>query len=71
MMILIAYVFSKLQTAKDLVRPMFKKRRFRTLSESQHVKGSQTLVKSADSTFIIFFITLKKTDLENISLSNI
>ena len=70
MMILIAYVFSKLQTAKYLVRPIFKKRRFRTLSESQHVIGSQTLVKSTDSTFIIFFITLRKADLENISLSN-
>ena len=42
---LIAYVFPKLRTAKDVVRPMFKKRHFRTLFESQH--GSQILFKYA------------------------
>ena len=46
-MILIAYVFPKLQPVKDLVTPMPKKRHFRAPFDSQRVKGSQTLVKSA------------------------
>ena len=37
--------FRKLQTVKDLVRPLSKKHRFRTPVESEHVKGSQTLGK--------------------------
>ena len=46
-MTVIAYVFPKLQAAKDQwVRPMSKKPRFSTLFNSQHVKASQTLVKS-------------------------
>ena len=45
-MTLIAYVFLKLQTVKDLVRPMSKKRPLRTPFDSQHVKGSQTPAKS-------------------------
>ena len=43
----IATVFPKLETVKDLVRPLSKKYRFRTFLDSQHVKGSQTLVNSA------------------------
>ena len=46
-MTLIAYVFRKLQTAKNVVRQMSKKLRFRILFDSKHVNGSQTLVKSA------------------------
>ena len=46
-MILIANLFFKLQTVKDLVRPLSKKQCFRTPFESQHVKGCQTVVKSA------------------------
>ena len=45
--ILTANLFPKLQTVKDLFRPLSKKRRFRTPFHSQHVKGSQTLMKSA------------------------
>ena len=45
--IVIANVFPKLQTVKDLVRRFSKKRRFRTSFNSQHVKELQTLVKSA------------------------
>ena len=37
--------FRKLQTVKDLVRPLSKKHRFRTPFESEHDKGSQTLGK--------------------------
>ena len=40
------YLFHKLQTTKNLVRPMCKKRYFRTPLDSQHVRESQTLVRS-------------------------
>ena len=46
-MIVIATLFRKLQTVKDLVRPLFKKHRFRNSFDNQHVKESQSLVKSA------------------------
>ena len=44
--IVIANVFHKLQTVKNLVRPFSKKRRYRTRFDNQHVKVSQILVKS-------------------------
>ena len=40
-------LFQVLQTVKDLVRRLSKKHRFRTPFDSQHVKGSQTIVKSS------------------------
>ena len=46
-MIFIAIAFPQLHTVKDLVRPLSKKRRFRTPFESQYVKGPQNFVKSA------------------------
>ena len=46
-MILIATSFRKLQSVKDLVRPLSKKHRLRTPFDSQHVKGYQILLKSA------------------------
>ena len=46
-MIVRATLFRKLQTVKDLVRPLSKNYRFRTPLDSQNVKGSQTLAKSA------------------------
>ena len=45
-MIVIANVFPKLQTVKILVRPLSKKRRFRTGFGSEHVEASQILAKS-------------------------
>ena len=42
-MIVIATLFRKLETMKDLDRLLSKKDRFRTPLESQHVKGSQVL----------------------------
>ena len=45
-MTLIAYVFPKLQTAKELIRPISKKPRSSTSFDSQHVKVSQTLLES-------------------------
>ena len=46
-MIVIPTLFRKLQTVNDLVRPLSKKHHFRTPFNSEHVKGSQTLVKSS------------------------
>ena len=39
--------FRKLQNMKNLVRPLYQKHRSRTPFDNQHVKGSQTLIKSA------------------------
>ena len=50
-MIVIPTLFHKLQTVKDLVRPLSEKHRFRTLFHSQRVKMAQTLVKSAGEQF--------------------
>ena len=58
MMNLIAHVFPKLQTAKDLVTPMPKNRHFRTPFDSQHVNGSQTPVKFSWQTFYQIFLSL-------------
>ena len=53
---LIAYVFSKIKTGKNVLRPMSKKACFGTPFDSQHVKGIQTLVKSAwQHLYHIFF----------------
>ena len=46
-MTLIAYVFPKLQTAKDVVREVSKKSCFRRPFNKLHGKRSQTLLKSA------------------------
>ena len=58
MMILIANVSPKLQAVKDLVRPHSKKSRFKTSFDSQHVKVSQTVVKSAWKHFYYIFSSL-------------
>ena len=46
-MIVIATLLRNLQTVEDFVRLLSKTQRFRTPFDGQHVKGSQTLVKSA------------------------
>ena len=45
-MIVIANVFPKLQTVKNLFRTLFKRRRLRAYFDSQPVKASQILAKS-------------------------
>ena len=45
-MMVLANVFRKLQTLKNFVIPLSKKRRFRTRLDSQHVKVSQILAES-------------------------
>ena len=54
-MTLIAYVFPKLQTAKNFLRSMSKKQRLRTPFESQHAKVFQTLLESARQHFYHIF----------------
>ena len=57
-MSLMPYVFPKSQTAKDLDRPMSKRRYFRTPFDSQHVKGSKRHMKSAYQQFYHIFSSL-------------
>ena len=45
-MMVIANVFPKLQTVKNFVTPLCKKRRFGTPLESEHVKVSRIIKKS-------------------------
>ena len=45
-MVVIANVFPKLETVKNLARTLSKMRRFRTRFDGQHVQESQILVKS-------------------------
>ena len=45
-MIVIANVFPKLETVNILLRPLFKKRLFRTRFDREQVKASETLAKS-------------------------
>ena len=52
-MTLTAYVFRKLEIAKDFVSQMFKKTRFRTSFDRQHFEGSEHSCKLHGSTFII------------------
>ena len=67
-MIVIAILFWKLQTVKDLVRPLSKKHRFRTSFETQHVKLCQTLVKSASEEFHQIFSSLWENLIWKVSL---
>ena len=46
-MIVIATLFWKVQTVKDLIRPLSKKHCFRTPFDSTHVKGPKTLANLA------------------------
>ena len=46
--IVIANIFPKIQTVKDLVRPLYNKRHFRTRFDSQRVQGLETLMKSVN-----------------------
>ena len=46
-MIVIANVFPKFQTVENFLRPLFKKSRFRTRFDIQHVKAPQILPNSS------------------------
>ena len=66
-MLVIADVFPRLLTVKDLFRPLCKKHRFRRSFGSQHVKGSQTLVKSAWEHFYHIFWSLWREMIHKLS----
>ena len=57
-LIVIATLFRKLKNVKNLVRPVSEKHRFKAPFDSQHVKGWQTLVKSAWEHFHHIFSSL-------------
>ena len=65
--IVIAKIFPKPETVKNLVRQLSKKRGFRTSFESQHVKGSQTLVISTWEHFYHVFLSLWEEKIWKIS----
>ena len=56
--ILIANVFPKLMTVQGLVTPLSIQRRLKTFFDHQHVKRSQTLVKSSWDDFYHIFSSL-------------
>ena len=56
-MIVTVNVFAKLQTLEILVRPLSKKRRFRTRFDSEHVKASQMLAKFPWEPFYHVFLS--------------
>ena len=66
-MIVIANVFPKLQTVKNLVRPLSKKRPFRTCFDSEHVKASQLLAKSWWEPFYHFLFSFSRKLIWNVS----
>ena len=69
-MIVIDNLFPKLQTAKNLVRKLSKRRRFRARFDSQHVKASQIIAKSPLGCFYpVFPIILREVDSEIVSPS--
>ena len=62
------YLFPKLYTAKGGVTYMPKKLRIRTLMDTQHLKGSETLQKSARQYFYHIFWSLWKKISSKISV---
>ena len=67
-MIVTAHVFPKLQTVKELFRPISKMCCFRTSFDSEQVKASQTLVKSAREHFYHIFSSHWWEKIQKISL---
>ena len=66
-MITMPTFFQKLQNVKEFVRPLFKQHQFRNPFDSQHIKGSQTVVKSASEHFYQIFSILWETLIWKIS----
>ena len=67
-MIAIPTLFRKLRNVKNVVRPLSKEHCSRTPFDSQHVKGSQTLGKSASEYFNHIFSSLWETLISKIFL---
>ena len=69
-MTLIAEVFPKLRTSKNMVTSMSKKSRFRGFFEKQHGKRAQICCNLKDSNFTIFLINVKAINLQKGSVSD-
>ena len=69
-MTLKVYVFPILWTAKDVFRQISEKPSLRTSFSSQHVKGSQTLLKSARKNFYHINSSLCGSSLEHLKKNN-
>ena len=65
---LITYAFTKLETAKVVVREMSKNPRLRTPFNSQHFKWSQICAVTRLSYFLV---SLMQTEFKNVSLSDV
>ena len=70
-MTLIADVFPKLRTPKNMVRSMPKKSRFRGSYKKQHGKRAQTLFNLKDTSLPYLLITGKSIVLQKLSVSHI
>ena len=68
-MALIAYVFRKLHTVKEVVRQMSKKSRFRRPFAKQHGKPNQTIEISTTAPLSYLWILVNGIELERVSLS--
>ena len=69
MMTIIAYLFPKLQNAKNVVRQMYKKSLFRRPFDKQYGKQSQTLFEAVTAApWLYLLIILKKIQLEKASV---
>ena len=69
-MTLIAHVFPKLRTPKNMVRSMLKKFRFRASVEKQHGKCAQTFLKFEGQLLLPYSsITRKTIVLQEVSVS--
>ena len=66
-MIAIPTLFRILHNVKNVVKPLSKQHRSRTTFDSEHVKGSQSLVKSAGQYFHHIFPSLWETLIYKIS----
>ena len=66
--VVIANVFPKLQTVKNVLRPLSKQHRFRTTFDSQHVQQFQALVKSSWEHFYLIFWSLSGKRIWKMSL---
>ena len=70
-MTLIADIFPKLRTPKNMVRAMPKKSRFRGSYKKQHGKRAQTWFKFGDTSLPYLLITGKSIVLQKVSVSHI
>ena len=70
-MIVITIVFPKLKAVKDVVKDMYKKPvLYNTLQQPTYYRVPNTCENCTRTPLSYFYITLRETDLENVSLSD-